>query len=65
MVSKSIPYKYVVCKAEKKTYEFEFIYKLDSANRFTNRCLFVKPQCLADDGKVTFNWSISNYITAL
>lgn len=48
--SVSIPYKYVVYKAKKNKYEFEFIYKLDSAD-ITNRCLFVKPALLDPNGK--------------
>ncbi|XP_043106269.1 E3 ubiquitin-protein ligase rnf213-alpha-like isoform X2 [Puntigrus tetrazona] len=46
----SIPYKYVVYKAKKQKYEFEYIYKLDS-NETTNRCLFVKPRLLNDEGE--------------
>lgn len=48
--SVSIPYKYVVYKTKKKKYEFEFIYKQDSAG-ITNRCLFVKPALLDPNGK--------------
>uniref|UniRef100_A0AAQ5Y0G2 RING-type E3 ubiquitin transferase n=1 Tax=Amphiprion ocellaris TaxID=80972 RepID=A0AAQ5Y0G2_AMPOC len=49
--SMSIPYKYVVYKNRKKTYEYEYIYKLDSTpNVPTNRCLFVKPHLINDDG---------------
>ncbi|XP_013865501.1 E3 ubiquitin-protein ligase RNF213 [Austrofundulus limnaeus] len=48
-VSTSIPYKYVVYKCKKKAYEYEYIYKQDSA-RPTNRCLFVKPHLITDDG---------------
>nr|XP_055046764.1 E3 ubiquitin-protein ligase rnf213-alpha-like isoform X2 [Misgurnus anguillicaudatus] len=48
--SVSIPYKYVVYKGKKKEYEFEYIYKLDS-NEITNRCLFVKPHLLNDEGE--------------
>ncbi|RXN29564.1 E3 ubiquitin-protein ligase RNF213-alpha-like protein [Labeo rohita] len=46
----SIPYKYVVYKAKKQTYEYEYIYKLDS-NETTNRCLFVKTHLLNDEGE--------------
>lgn len=45
----SIPYKYVVFKAKKEKYEYEHIYKLDSKET-TNRCLFVKPGLLNDEG---------------
>ncbi|XP_070779019.1 E3 ubiquitin-protein ligase rnf213-alpha [Enoplosus armatus] len=48
--SVSIPYKYVVYRNKKKTYEYEFIYKLDSTHNTTNRCLFVKPRLVSDDG---------------
>ncbi|XP_038557039.1 E3 ubiquitin-protein ligase rnf213-alpha [Micropterus salmoides] len=48
--SVSIPYKYVVYKSKKNKYEFEFIYKLDSTQHTTNRCLFVKPLLVNDDG---------------
>lgn len=48
--SVSIPYKYVVYKTKKKNYEYEFIYKQDSAD-ITNRCLFVKPALLDPNGK--------------
>lgn len=50
-VSESIPYKYVVYSSKKEKYEFEFIYKLDSVNDITNRCLFVKSHLLNDEGK--------------
>uniref|UniRef100_A0A8D3BWR0 RING-type E3 ubiquitin transferase n=1 Tax=Scophthalmus maximus TaxID=52904 RepID=A0A8D3BWR0_SCOMX len=49
-VSESIPYKYVVYNSKKEKYEFEFIYKLDSVNDITNRCLFVKSHLLNDEG---------------
>lgn len=49
-VSESIPYKYVVYSSKKEKYEFEFIYKLDSVNDITNRCLFVKSHLLNDEG---------------
>ncbi|KAG7242861.1 hypothetical protein INR49_018116 [Caranx melampygus] len=48
-IAVSIPYKYVVYKSKKDTYEYEFIYKLDSTHHTTNRCLFVKPH-LSKDG---------------
>ncbi|XP_073713018.1 E3 ubiquitin-protein ligase rnf213-alpha-like [Misgurnus anguillicaudatus] len=48
--SMSIPYKYVVHKGKKEKYEYEYIYKLDS-NETTNRCLFVKPHLLNDEGE--------------
>ncbi|XP_041812142.1 E3 ubiquitin-protein ligase rnf213-alpha [Chelmon rostratus] len=47
--SVSIPYKYVVYHAEKNKYEYEYIYKLDST-QYTNRCLFVKPHLLNEEG---------------
>ncbi|RVE69573.1 hypothetical protein OJAV_G00079040 [Oryzias javanicus] len=50
IVSESIPYKYVVYRLKKKDYEYEFIYKLDSSQHPTNRCLFVKPQLLTAAG---------------
>ncbi|XP_077411767.1 E3 ubiquitin-protein ligase rnf213-alpha-like isoform X2 [Vanacampus margaritifer] len=49
--SKSIPYKYVVYRKAKGKYEFEHIYKRDSDQRNTNRCLFVKPHLLNEDGE--------------
>ncbi|CAJ1075084.1 E3 ubiquitin-protein ligase rnf213-alpha [Xyrichtys novacula] len=50
-VSHSIPYKYVVYKNKKERYEFEFIYKLESASQHTvNRCLFVKSHMLNEEG---------------
>uniref|UniRef100_A0AAX7SI34 RING-type E3 ubiquitin transferase n=1 Tax=Astatotilapia calliptera TaxID=8154 RepID=A0AAX7SI34_ASTCA len=49
-VSESIPYKYVVYKAKKDAYEYEYIYKLDSTQQITNRCLFVKEHLINDDG---------------
>ena len=49
-LANSIPYKYVVYKAKKKKYEYEYIYKLDS-DQHTNRCLFVKPRLLNEEGK--------------
>lgn len=50
--SVSIPYKYVVYKKKKDGYDimFEYIYKLDS-QKYTNRCLFVKPHLLNEEGK--------------
>lgn len=45
----SIPYKYVVYKAKKRIYEYEFIYKQDSTD-ITNRCLFVKEALLDSNG---------------
>jgi len=45
----SIPYKYVVYREKKQKYEYEYIYKLDSKET-TNRCLFVKPRFLNDEG---------------
>ncbi|XP_051243364.1 LOW QUALITY PROTEIN: E3 ubiquitin-protein ligase rnf213-alpha-like [Dicentrarchus labrax] len=47
--SVSIPYKYVVYNNKKEKYEYEFIYKLDSTQP-TNRCLFVKPHLLNQEG---------------
>ncbi|XP_010769191.1 E3 ubiquitin-protein ligase rnf213-alpha [Notothenia coriiceps] len=49
-VSEPIPYKYVVYNKKKSKYEFEYIYKLDSTHQTTNRCLFVKPGLVTDDG---------------
>ncbi|XP_063327964.1 E3 ubiquitin-protein ligase rnf213-alpha [Pelmatolapia mariae] len=48
-VSESIPYKYVVYRNKKETYDYEYIYKMDSTHT-TNRCLFVKPNLINDDG---------------
>ncbi|XP_061079146.1 E3 ubiquitin-protein ligase rnf213-alpha [Conger conger] len=48
--SVSIPYKYVVFKDKKSKYVFEYIYKLDSKET-TNRCLFVKPHLLNEEGE--------------
>lgn len=45
----SIPYKYIVYKAKKGKYEYEFIYKQDSKD-ITNRCLFVKETLLDSNG---------------
>ncbi|XP_070836494.1 E3 ubiquitin-protein ligase rnf213-alpha [Chaetodon trifascialis] len=45
----SIPYKYVVYNAKKSKYEYEYIYKQDSTQP-TNRCLFVKPHLLNEEG---------------
>lgn len=45
----SIPYKYIVYKAKKKKYEYEFIYKQDSTD-YTNRCLFVRSNLLDSNG---------------
>ncbi|XP_041633633.1 E3 ubiquitin-protein ligase rnf213-alpha isoform X2 [Cheilinus undulatus] len=50
VVSESIPYKYVVYRTKKEKYEYEFIYKLDSSQQTVNRCLFVKPQMLTEEG---------------
>ncbi|XP_057716646.1 E3 ubiquitin-protein ligase rnf213-alpha-like isoform X2 [Corythoichthys intestinalis] len=44
----SIPYKYVVRKKGKET--FEFIYKENCNQHETNRCLFVKSHFLNEDG---------------
>ncbi|XDV14216.1 hypothetical protein PO909_002393 [Leuciscus waleckii] len=46
----SIPYKYVIYKEKKQKYEYEYIYKLD-AKETTNRCLFVKPALLNNEGE--------------
>ncbi|XP_028310203.1 E3 ubiquitin-protein ligase rnf213-alpha [Gouania willdenowi] len=46
-MSRSIPYKYVVCREKKVA--FEFIYK-KSSNTHINRCLFVKPHLINDSG---------------
>lgn len=45
----SIPYKYVVYRAKKEKYEYEFIYKQDSTD-ITNRCLFIKETLLDSNG---------------
>lgn len=58
--SVSIPYKYVVYKNKKDKYEYEYIYKLDSTPHTTNRCLFVKPHLVNEDGKC--NLFSCNYI---
>ena len=50
IVDTNIPYKYVVYKAKKNKYEFEYIYKFDS-KQTTNRCLFVKSRLLNEEGK--------------
>lgn len=50
VLSKSIPYKYVVWRHKKKEYEFEFIYKTDN-DKMTNRCLFVNSNLLKQEGK--------------
>uniref|UniRef100_A0A3P8VZZ7 RING-type E3 ubiquitin transferase n=1 Tax=Cynoglossus semilaevis TaxID=244447 RepID=A0A3P8VZZ7_CYNSE len=49
VLSKSIPYKYVVWRHKKKDYEFEFIYKTDN-DKMTNRCLFVNSNLLKQEG---------------
>nr|XP_043906230.1 E3 ubiquitin-protein ligase rnf213-alpha isoform X2 [Solea senegalensis] len=49
-VSVSIPYKYVVYDSKKEKYEYEFIYKMDDVKETTNRCLFVKPGLLNEEG---------------
>ncbi|XP_054463285.1 E3 ubiquitin-protein ligase rnf213-alpha [Anoplopoma fimbria] len=49
-VSEAIPYKYVVYNHKKQKYDFEYIYKMDSTHQTTNRCLFVKPLLINDDG---------------
>ncbi|KAJ7989846.1 hypothetical protein DPEC_G00308720 [Dallia pectoralis] len=46
----SIPYKYIVYKAAKEKYEYEYIYKMDSTHQTTNRCLFVKSHLLNHEG---------------
>ncbi|MED6260783.1 hypothetical protein ATANTOWER_028724, partial [Ataeniobius toweri] len=48
-VSESIAYKYVVYKKKKGDYEYEYIYTPDSSP-YTNRCLFVKPYLITEDG---------------
>lgn len=63
-LSISIPYKYVVYKQKKERYEYEFIYKLDSEQETTNRCLFVKPHLLSNDGNLLCNWFSCNYLHA-
>nr|XP_015798016.2 E3 ubiquitin-protein ligase rnf213-alpha [Nothobranchius furzeri] len=50
ILSQSVPYKYVIYKKKKKTYEYEYIYKMDSSKGITNRCLFVSPRFIPDDG---------------
>ncbi|XP_068575114.1 E3 ubiquitin-protein ligase rnf213-alpha isoform X2 [Cebidichthys violaceus] len=49
-VSEPIPYKYVVYNLKKSKYEYEYIYKMDSTHKTTNRCLFVKPLLVNADG---------------
>lgn len=56
----SIPYKYVVYKAKKRIYEYEFIYKQDSTD-ITNRCLFVKEALLDSNGNSSFTLSSCIY----
>lgn len=58
-VSASIPYKYVVYRNKKETYEYEYIYKMDSTHT-TNRCLFVKPNLINDDGK--YNFHVASFV---
>ena len=53
-LANGIPYKYVVYKAKKGKYEYEYIYKSDSEGH-TNRCLFVKPKLLSEEGKICNN----------
>lgn len=60
--SESIPYKYAVYKPKKKNYEYEFIYKQDSAG-IANRCLFVKPGLLDPNGRSISTLSTCNYRT--
>ncbi|XP_028841461.1 LOW QUALITY PROTEIN: E3 ubiquitin-protein ligase rnf213-alpha-like [Denticeps clupeoides] len=48
--SESIPYKYVVYKMKNDEYKYEYIYKLDS-QKTTNRCLFIKPHLLNEEGE--------------
>ncbi|KAL0993465.1 hypothetical protein UPYG_G00108340 [Umbra pygmaea] len=48
--AKSIPYKYLVYKAKKEKYEYEYIYKLDSIHPTINRCLFIKSHLLNEEG---------------
>ncbi|XP_037112942.1 E3 ubiquitin-protein ligase rnf213-alpha isoform X6 [Syngnathus acus] len=51
IVSQSIPYKYVVDKKAQGKPIFEYIYKENSDQSQTNRCLFVKPHLLNEDGE--------------
>lgn len=60
-VSESIPYKYLVYKNKKQEYEFEYIYKLDSSHHTTNRCLFVKPNLINEDGNYFHAIKVSLY----
>ncbi|XP_061556782.1 E3 ubiquitin-protein ligase rnf213-alpha isoform X1 [Phycodurus eques] len=50
VMSVPIPYKYVVYKKANKKYKFEYIYKQDCDQSKTNRCLFVEPRLLIEDG---------------
>lgn len=60
-VSESIPYKYLVYKNKKLEYEYEYIYKLDSSHHTTNRCLFVKPNLINEDGNYFHAIKVSLY----
>lgn len=62
-VAESIPYKYVIYRLKKCMYEYEYIYKLDSTTT-TNRCLFVKPLLVSDDGMLMFNYFWLNEMTS-
>ncbi|XP_061703162.1 E3 ubiquitin-protein ligase rnf213-alpha isoform X2 [Syngnathoides biaculeatus] len=50
VMSVPIPYKYIIYKKEKGKYMFEHIYKQDCDQSKTNRCLFVQPRLLIEDG---------------
>lgn len=47
----SIPYKYVVYRNDKGKYDYEFIYK-PYTDYIVNRCLFVKPHLLNNEGSL-------------
>lgn len=49
----SIPYKYVVYRNEKGKYDYEYIYK-PNTDHIVNRCLFVKPKLLNNEGNLSF-----------
>ncbi|XP_059403390.1 E3 ubiquitin-protein ligase rnf213-alpha-like [Carassius carassius] len=49
-VSVSIPYKYVVYKPKKDKLCYEYIYN-PASKEITNRCLFVKPHLLTNEGE--------------
>lgn len=48
-VCEAIPYKYVVYRKQKNVYDYEHIYK-PNTDDVVNRCLFVKPGLLNNEG---------------